>query len=105
MLSPIDQIPVVVGASSYQAVKLYQGKRVLSTSQGAEGANWRVDKLVFYCASGIAAGLVAGLLGLGGGFIMGPLFLEMGITPHVSSFLLPIFHVMKYEAGFNSVKS
>ncbi|KAK9930602.1 hypothetical protein M0R45_027636 [Rubus argutus] len=54
------QIPVVVGASSYQAVKLYQGKRVLSTSQEAEGANWRVDKLVFYCASGIAAGLVAG---------------------------------------------
>ncbi|GJM99021.1 hypothetical protein PR202_ga16079 [Eleusine coracana subsp. coracana] len=30
-------------------------------------------------------GLVGGLLGLGGGFIMGPLFLELGIPPQVSS--------------------
>ncbi|TVU09237.1 hypothetical protein EJB05_42721 [Eragrostis curvula] len=29
--------------------------------------------------------LVGGLLGLGGGFIMGPLFLELGIPPQVSS--------------------
>ncbi|XP_062029664.1 sulfite exporter TauE/SafE family protein 3-like [Rosa rugosa] len=79
------QIPVVVGPSSYQAIKLYQGQRVVA-SQGSEtGANWTIYKLVFYCASGIAAGIVAGLLGLGGGFIMGPLFLEMGIPPQVSS--------------------
>ncbi|RZC81086.1 hypothetical protein C5167_043661 [Papaver somniferum] len=29
--------------------------------------------------------MVGGLLGLGGGFILGPLFLEMGIPPQVSS--------------------
>ncbi|PRQ21521.1 putative transmembrane protein TauE [Rosa chinensis] len=79
------QIPVVVGPSSYQAIKLYQGQRVVA-SQGSEtGANWTIYKLVFYCASGIAAGIVAGLLGLGGGLFMGPLFLEMGIPPQVSS--------------------
>jgi uncharacterized membrane protein YfcA len=29
------------------------------------------------------AGTVGGMLGLGGGFILGPLFLEMGIPPQV----------------------
>ncbi|KAJ4752516.1 Sulfite exporter TauE/SafE family protein [Rhynchospora pubera] len=30
-------------------------------------------------------GIVGGLLGLGGGFILGPLFLELGVPPQVSS--------------------
>ncbi|XP_031282659.1 sulfite exporter TauE/SafE family protein 3-like [Pistacia vera] len=33
----------------------------------------------------MVAGLVGGLLGIGGGFIMGPLFLELGIPPQVAS--------------------
>ncbi|GLT55084.1 hypothetical protein SLA2020_282340 [Shorea laevis] len=41
--------------------------------------------LVLYCACGIVAGVVGGLLGLGGGFILGPLFLELGIPPQVAS--------------------
>lgn len=32
----------------------------------------------------MVAGVVGGLLGLGGGFIMGPLFLELGVPPQVS---------------------
>ncbi|KAJ6295549.1 hypothetical protein OIU78_023553 [Salix suchowensis] len=38
-----------------------------------------------FCACGVVAGIVGGLLGIGGGFVMGPLFLEMGIHPQVSS--------------------
>ncbi|KAF9604353.1 hypothetical protein IFM89_006360 [Coptis chinensis] len=34
-------------------------------------------------ACGILVGVVGGLLGLGGGFILGPLFLELGIPPQV----------------------
>lgn len=48
----------------------------------------RDDKLASPSAgshiSGISAGIVGGLLGLGGGFIMGPLFLELGVPPQVS---------------------
>lgn len=33
----------------------------------------------------MVAGVVGGLLGLGGGFIMGPLFLELGVPPQVDS--------------------
>ncbi|XP_021829104.1 sulfite exporter TauE/SafE family protein 3-like [Prunus avium] len=78
------QIPVTVGITSYEAVKLYKGSRIIE-SKGEGGANWRVHKLVSYCAFGIVAGIIGGLLGLGGGFIMAPLFLEMGIPPQVSS--------------------
>ncbi|KAA8541791.1 hypothetical protein F0562_022943 [Nyssa sinensis] len=78
------QIPVAVGASGYQAVNLYRGRRVIA-SKGEAGTNWHVHQLVLYCSCGILAGIVGGLLGLGGGFILGPLFLELGIPPQVSS--------------------
>ncbi|KAL5783256.1 hypothetical protein ACOSP7_008285 [Xanthoceras sorbifolium] len=78
------QIPVSVGVSMYEAVSLYQGRRVIA-SKGDDGKSFRVYQLVSYCACGILAGIVGGLLGLGGGFIMGPLFLELGVPPQVSS--------------------
>ncbi|KAB2612853.1 hypothetical protein D8674_035169 [Pyrus ussuriensis x Pyrus communis] len=78
------QIPVAVGVTSYQAVNLYKGRRVIA-SKGEASTKWPVYKLIAYCAGGIAAGMLGGLLGLGGAFMLGPLFLEMGIPPQVSS--------------------
>ncbi|XP_061980810.1 sulfite exporter TauE/SafE family protein 3-like isoform X2 [Populus nigra] len=78
------QIPVAVGVSSYEAVSLYKGTRKIA-SKGETDTNWRAHQLVLYCACGVLAGIVGGLLGLGGGFILGPLFLELGIPPQVSS--------------------
>ncbi|XVF48520.1 hypothetical protein PTKIN_Ptkin03bG0197200 [Pterospermum kingtungense] len=78
------QIPVSLAVSLYEAVSLYKGRRVIA-SKGEEGTNWRVLQLVTYCFFGVLAGIVGGLLGLGGGFIMGPLFLELGVPPQVSS--------------------
>ncbi|KAJ1433964.1 Transmembrane protein [Sesbania bispinosa] len=78
------QIPVALGVTSFQAVFLYKGKRVIA-SKGDQPTDWRVHQLILYCACGLAAGIVGGLLGLGGGFILGPLFLELGIPPQVSS--------------------
>ncbi|KAM1507512.1 hypothetical protein TB2_016580 [Malus domestica] len=80
----IAKIPVSLGVSMYEAVSLYQGRRVIA-SKGEEGTDWKVHQLVIYCLFGVIAGIVGGLLGLGGGFIMGPLFLELGIPPQVSS--------------------
>lgn len=78
------QIPVAFGVSSYEAVRLYYGQSVI-VSQEESSTNWKVHHLILYCACGITAGIVGGLLGLGGGFILGPLFLELGIPPQVSS--------------------
>ncbi|XP_058201682.1 sulfite exporter TauE/SafE family protein 3-like [Rhododendron vialii] len=78
------QIPVSVGVTLYEAINLYKGRRVIA-SKGDDGSNWKVHQLLLYCSSGVLAGIVGGLLGLGGGFIMGPLFLELGVPPQVSS--------------------
>lgn len=78
------QIPVSLGVSGYQGLSLYKGWRKLG-SKGEAGTNFKVHQLFIYGLFGILAGLVGGLLGLGGGFIMGPLFLELGIPPQVSS--------------------
>ncbi|KAL3361398.1 hypothetical protein AABB24_014352 [Solanum stoloniferum] len=78
------QVPVALGVSSYEAVSLYKGWRRIE-SKGEDGTNFRVMQLIVYCFFGIVAGMVGGLLGLGGGFIMGPMFLELGVPPQVSS--------------------
>ncbi len=52
-------------------------------SKGKEITNWKLHQIFLYCSCGIVAGMVGGLLGLGGGFILGPLFLELGIPPQV----------------------
>lgn len=78
------QVPVSVGVSLYEAVSLYKGRRVIA-SKGDYGTGLKVSQLALYCACGVLAGVVGGLLGLGGGFIMGPLFLELGVPPEVSS--------------------
>lgn len=80
----ILQIPVAAGVTSYEAVSLYKGRRKI-TSMGEASNNWPVHELILYCFIGVMAGTVGGMLGLGGGFILGPLFLEMGIPPQVSS--------------------
>lgn len=78
------QVPIAASVTLFEAVCLYKGKRVLA-SKGKEVTNWKVHQILFYCFCGIVAGMVGGLLGLGGGFILGPLFLELGIPPQVAS--------------------
>ncbi|KAM3336453.1 hypothetical protein ACQJBY_030450 [Aegilops geniculata] len=77
------QIPVSAGVSIYQAVGLVQGKRVISSRANTHTS--LKSHLVLICFFGVTAGVLGGLLGIGGGVIMGPLFLELGIPPQVSS--------------------
>ena len=83
----LDKVPVAIGASGYEGYMLYTGKRKIA-SRGDAGADWKIHQLVFACFIGMCGGMVGGLLGLGGGFILGPLFLEMGIPPQVITTLL-----------------
>ncbi|KAG2410339.1 Sulfite exporter TauE/SafE family protein [Vigna angularis] len=80
----IGKVPVTVGTSFYEAVLLQKGKRVIA-SMGEEQRRLHVWKLMVYCTCGLIAGIIGGLLGLGGGFILGPLFIGLGIPPQVSS--------------------
>lgn len=77
------QIPVCVGVSSFEAYALYRGWRKISSKKDSS-SKLRVGQLIVFCFFGLVAGTVGALLGLGGGFIMGPLFLELGVPPEVS---------------------
>jgi hypothetical protein len=68
----------------YQAVGLLKGKRVISSRENKQGSP-KAHQLMVYCFFGVTAGILAGLLGVGGGTVMGPLFLELGIPPQVKS--------------------
>jgi len=46
---------------------------------------WDNSKLRFYAFFTFVAGIVAGLIGIGGGMVLGPLMLVMGIHPRVST--------------------
>ncbi|KAM7493250.1 hypothetical protein LguiB_027859 [Lonicera macranthoides] len=78
------QIPVSFGISLYEAICLYKGRRVIA-SRGDAYKNLKVHQLILFWSCGFFAGIVGGLLGLGGGFIMGPVLLELGIPPEVAS--------------------
>ncbi|EOY29675.1 Membrane protein-like, putative [Theobroma cacao] len=80
----LKQVPVSVGINLYEANGLCKGWKVIA-SKGDEGTNWKGYQLVLCCACGMVAGIVGGLLGIGGGFAMGRLFLELGIPPPVTS--------------------
>jgi uncharacterized membrane protein YfcA len=67
----------------------------LSRDEAARGAvaypfleddpRWDRESLKAFGSATFGAGIVAGLIGVGGGMVLGPLMLEMGVNPRVSS--------------------
>jgi ABC-type antimicrobial peptide transport system permease subunit len=68
----------------YQAIGLYQGKKITVSKQD-HGTHWPLHLLILSLSCALLAGILGGLLGVGGGFVMGPLFIELGIAPQVFS--------------------
>lgn len=46
---------------------------------------WRVSKVITFLWTALFGGIASGLLGIGGGLIVAPLLLEMGLLPEVTS--------------------
>ncbi|XXG86074.1 hypothetical protein AAC387_Pa11g1044 [Persea americana] len=86
----ILQFPAALSLSLHGASKLYRASKARKMSGSTEavcGASieWNVASLTFCALCGILGGTVGGLLGSGGGFILGPLLLEIGVIPQVAS--------------------
>lgn len=84
------QFPVALVVFGYECVKLYKEskKRRISgnTVSVCEATlEWTPIQLAFCALCGVLGGTVGGLLGSGGGFILGPLLLEIGVIPQVAS--------------------
>lgn len=68
----------------YQAIGLHQGKKITVSKQD-HGTHWPLHLLIVSLSCALLAGILGGLLGVGSGFVMGPLFIEFGIAPQVAS--------------------
>ncbi|OAY42817.1 sulfite exporter TauE/SafE family protein 4 [Manihot esculenta] len=84
------QFPIALAVFGYEAVKLYkEHKKRISTGNTESvceaSIEWTPMHIAFCALCGILGGTVGGLLGSGGGFILGPLLLEIGVIPQVAS--------------------
>lgn len=76
------------GFALYFAIKLMK-ETIVKKSVGypfhSQDVLWDFEKTRFYAFFTFLAGVVAGLIGIGGGMVLGPLMLVMGIYPRVST--------------------
>ncbi|PIN11129.1 hypothetical protein CDL12_16267 [Handroanthus impetiginosus] len=84
------QLPIALSAFGYECLKLYKEskKRTMAGNQERiceATLQWTGPNLAFCAICGLLGGIVGGLLGSGGGFILGPLLLEIGVIPQVAS--------------------
>ncbi|CAH8363274.1 unnamed protein product [Eruca vesicaria subsp. sativa] len=86
----ILQFPVALGVFGFEAVRLYKENQKRLRSGNTESIceatiEWTPLSLIFCALCGLVGGVVGGLLGSGGGFVLGPLLLEIGVIPQVAS--------------------
>lgn len=76
------------GFAMFYAVKLMretEEKKSVGYPYHEQDVLWDFEKARFYAFVTFIAGIVAGLIGIGGGMVLGPLMLVMGIYPRVST--------------------
>ncbi|KAG3121426.1 hypothetical protein PI124_g194 [Phytophthora idaei] len=84
----IMELPWIAGFGVCTAVYLYrQHYRKVSVNYvfAAGDIHWTKETVVRFPLACAGAGLIAGLFGVGGGIVTGPLMIEMGIMPEVAS--------------------
>ncbi|KAJ0262176.1 Sulfite exporter TauE/SafE family protein 4 [Hirschfeldia incana] len=84
------QFPVAFAVFGFEAVRLFTENKKRLSSGNTESIceatiEWTPLSLIFCALCGLTGGIVGGLLGSGGGFVLGPLLLEIGVIPQVAS--------------------
>ena len=73
-------------------VSLFAGRRLVARARGASAAGvrllegdvpWDGARAARCLVQALLAGVVAGLVGVGGGMVLGPMMLELGVLPQV----------------------
>ncbi|KAK9127618.1 hypothetical protein Syun_016415 [Stephania yunnanensis] len=103
----ILQIPIALVVFGFEAVKLYRECKKRRTAGNLESVceatiRWTMPHIAFCAFCGILGGTVGGLLGSGGGFILGPLLLELGVIPQVASATATF--VMMYSSSLSVIE-
>ncbi|KAK9124008.1 hypothetical protein Sjap_013610 [Stephania japonica] len=84
------QIPIAILVFGCEAVRLWRESKKRKMSGNSESVceatiEWTPLHIATCALCGIVGGIVGGLLGSGGGFVLGPLLLELGVIPQVAS--------------------
>ena len=82
------QFAWLLGAAIYYGIQLLHKQKARVQVRypfQVEDPVWDIKALRFFGTCTFAAGVLAGLIGIGGGMILGPLMLVMGLHPRVSS--------------------
>jgi uncharacterized membrane protein YfcA len=84
----VVSFPFFMSVTMYFGMKISRFHTMLQASEYTYAKGdmiWTKHAVIKYPALCTAAGVAAGLLGIGGGMVKGPLLLEMGLIPQVSS--------------------
>jgi len=73
------------GLFAYKNVKRTQARKAVHYPFQEHDILWDLGKVQVICGSACFAGVVAGLIGIGGGYILGPLLMHFGVHASVST--------------------
>jgi len=80
-------VPLSIGITYYVAnlcLNEYAYRKSIGYPYHPTDIHWNTRIVTLYPFFGLCSGIMAGLLGIGGGLILGPLLLELGLHPTVN---------------------
>ncbi len=95
--------------------KEYSYRKMINFPYDAKDINWTRNTIIKLCCVGFIAGFIAGTIGIGGGVVLGPILLDLGIHPIVgtvttnflvlitsssTTFQFILFKMLNYQYGF-----
>ena len=63
----------------------YSYRRIKNFPYDERDINWTKETIIKLCCIGFLAGFIAGVIGIGGGVVLGPILLDLGIHPIVGT--------------------
>ncbi|KAG1710840.1 hypothetical protein DVH05_013564 [Phytophthora capsici] len=85
LLIEIPWVAVFVVLTSHYLHKVYLRKAAVNYQYVEGDIQWTKKTVVYFPVGCAIAGIVAGMFGVGGGIITGPIMIELGIVPEVAS--------------------
>ncbi|KAE9045395.1 hypothetical protein PR003_g2353 [Phytophthora rubi] len=85
LLIEIPWVAVFVFLTSHYLHKIYLRKAAVNYQYVDGDIHWTKKTVVYFPLACAVAGIVAGMFGVGGGIITGPIMIELGIVPEVAS--------------------
>lgn len=95
--------------------KEYNYRKLINYPYDEKDINWTKNTIIKLCCIGFVAGFIAGTIGIGGGVVLGPILLDLGIHPIVgtvttnflvlitsssTTFQFILFKMLNFEYGF-----